>query len=193
MLCSKAPRLIERCPVFGEIQQQGTHDRHSRLRRFPERGVYVGKQVITQLDGTAVDFLEAISEGPRFQIARAAGMGPAKGRENSGLQPASVKLRAGNRKDAANIGPGELESGKPHGTEHGNAQAQMVPGSPVIATPLRRVALPARVGGAGDNQGSLVGAHAQHPVAGGDGLEHSIHIVNLGMRRPPHVGVVDSI
>src|ERR1700758_3254252 len=109
--------------------------------------------MVAQLDGISVDFLQAISERPRLEVAGATGMGPAKRGEYARLQPSGVQFGAGNGPNPSDIGAGELETRKPHVIEHGHAQPQVVPGSPVIATPLGRITLPASVGSAGNDQG----------------------------------------
>ena len=154
---------------------------------MPESGVNIGQEVIAKLDGIPVDLLQAVSERPGFKIARAPGVRPAKGGESTGLQPSRVEFRAGNGPDPADIRAGKLEAGKPHIIQHRHAETQVVPGAPVVAAPFGRIALSAGIGGAGDDQGPFIRSHAQHAVAGGDGLKHPIHVMDPGMGTGPVV------
>ena len=58
----------------------------------------------------------------------------------------------------------------------------MIPGSGVIAGPGEAVALAASVGGAGENEGALVGTELEKAVVGGALIFHSENVVDFGVR-----------
>ena len=75
----------------------------------------------------------------------------------------------------------------------GMLRREMVPGAPIVAAPLRGVALAAGIGGAGNDQGPFVGMHAQHAFASGERLQHSVDVVDLGVGTRRSVGVVHQV
>src|SRR5258708_17358760 len=58
----------------------------------------------------------------------------------------------------------------------------MIPGCGIISGPGEAIALPARVGSSGENEGTLVGAQLEKALVSAARILQSNNIVNLGMR-----------
>ena len=77
--------------------------------------------------------------------------------------------------------PTKLKPLRPRFFEHGRGHAQMVPGAGVVAGPGGSVALAAGVGGAREDEGTLVGRELAEAIEGGARVFHAVDIVDLGV------------
>ena len=84
--------------------------------------------------------------------------------------------------ESADVGTDKRNAAESEVEEHLGGEAEVVPGSGIVAGPGEAVALPSCEGRAGEDEGTFVGAQFEEALIGAAGIFESNDIVNLRVR-----------
>src|SRR5882762_6424751 len=164
------------------VEKNRAHGGESGARGFFDRGVNVGKKVITKLHVAAANGFVLWAVDPRFlNQSTVAGVVAINGIQCANLEPTSKEIGGRRTRETTDIIASHPVTAKPQAEQHRRAHVEVIPGAAVVTGPSGGIALSASVGGAGEHEGPLVGLQLAQAVISGTNIFHSVDVVNGAM------------